>query len=56
MESTIITIPRPRYDALVKKEVMLDTILANEMAKPDYDRDKLLAAFEKIFTEGLLEC
>lgn len=55
MESAI-TIPLTRYEALVKKEVMLDIILTNEMAKPEYDRDKLLAAFEKIFTEGLLEC
>ena len=55
MESTI-TIPMARYEALVKKEVMLDTILASDMTKPEYERDKLLAAFEKVFTEGLLEC
>lgn len=55
MENTI-TIPMARYEALVKKEVMLDTILASDMTKPEYERDKLLAAFEKVFTEGLLEC
>jgi hypothetical protein len=40
MESTI-TIPLTRYEALVKKETVLD---------------KVLAAAQKYFEEGLLEC
>ncbi len=55
MENTI-TIPLARYEALVKKENMLDIILVNEMEKPGYERDKLLATLEKFFTEGYLEC
>lgn len=55
MESTI-TIPLARYEALVKKETMLDIILLDCKDKPTYERDKVLAAAQKYFEEGLLEC
>lgn len=53
MESTI-TIPLTRYEALVKKEIMLDMIMLDSNEKPTYERDKVLAAALKCFEEALL--
>lgn len=55
MESAI-TIPLTRYEALVKKETMLDIIMLESTTKPAYEQDKLLIAIKKIFEEGMLEC
>lgn len=55
MENTI-TIPMTRYEVLVKKETMLDMVLLESKDRPTYERDKVLAAAQKYFEEGLLEC
>lgn len=55
MERTII-IPLARYEALVKKETMLDIIILDNMEKYPHERDKVLDAYQKYFEEGILEC
>lgn len=55
MESTI-TVPLTRYEALVKKETVLDMVLLENKDKLSYEKDKVLAAAQKYFEEGLLEC
>lgn len=53
MENTI-TIPMTRYEALVKKEIMLDMILLDNHEKTNYERGQVLAAALKCFEEALL--
>lgn len=47
MENSV-TVPRDRYDELLRKETQVDTIFAARNALPNYDFEKYLTCLEHI--------